>query len=64
MFFYQTPERLPPRIIDCVVNTETRGWVGVPTERAPFRFRDAVVGYVDRCMSGTWDLAASNRMFS
>ena len=37
-----------------VVNTATRGWVGAPNERAPFRFHDAVVGFVDRCLSRTW----------
>ena len=30
------------------VNTVTRGWVGAPNERAPFRFHGAVVGFVDR----------------
>ena len=32
----------------CVVNTVPRGWVGDLNERAPFRFHDAVVGFVDR----------------
>ena len=43
-----------------VLLTLTRGWVGDPNERAPFRFHDAVVGFVDRCMSRTRNVAASN----
>ena len=39
----------------------TRGWVGAPNERAPFRFHGAVVGFVDRCLSKTRILAASNQ---
>ena len=31
-----------------------------PNERAPFRFHGAVVGFVDRCVSRTRNLAASN----
>ena len=42
------------------MNTVTRGWVGAPNERAPFRFHGAVVGFVDRCLSRTRNLAASN----
>ena len=42
------------------VNTVTRGWVGAPNERAPFRFHGAVVDFVDRCLSRTRDLVASN----
>ena len=42
------------------MNTENRGWVGDPNERAPFRFHGAVVGLVDRCLSRTRNLAASN----
>ena len=38
----------------------TREWVGAPNERAPFRFHGAVVGFVDRCLSRTRNLAASN----
>ena len=37
MRLYQTPVRRPPRIIGRFVNTVTRGWVGAPNERAPFR---------------------------
>ena len=43
---YQTPGRRPPRIISRFVNTVTRGWVGAPHERAPFRFHGIVVGFV------------------
>ena len=46
---YQTPGQHPPRITHRIVNTVTRGWVGAPNERAPFRFHVAVVGFVDRC---------------
>ena len=53
---YQTPGRRPPRIISRFVNTVTRGWVGAPHERAPFRFHGAVVGFVDRCPSWTRNL--------
>ena len=35
--------------------------VGAPNERAPFRFHGAVVGFVDRCLSRTRNLAASNK---
>ena len=38
----------------------TRGWVGAPNERAPSRFHGAVVGLVDRWLSRTRNLAASN----
>ena len=55
MLLYQTPGRRPPRItgrvVGRVVNTVTRGWVGAPNERGPFRIHDAVVGFVDRCLS-------------
>ena len=43
------------------VNTVTRGWVGAPNGRAPFRFHGEVVGFVDRCLSRTGNLAASNK---
>ena len=43
------------------VNTVTRGCVRVPNGRAPFRFHGAVVRFVDRCLSRTWNLAASNK---
>ena len=43
------------------VNTVTRGWVGAPNERAPFRFYGTFVGFVDRCVSRTRNLAASNK---
>ena len=39
----------------------TRGRVGAPDERDPFRFHDAVVGFVDRCLSR--NLAASSQRF-
>ena len=61
MCLYQTPGRRPPPITGRFVNTVTRGWVGAPNERAPFRFHTAVVDFVDRFQSGTRNLAASNK---
>ena len=63
MCLYQTPGRRPPSITGRFVNTAmTRGWVGAPNERAPFRFHGAVVGFsVDRCLSRTRNPAASNK---
>ena len=49
------------RITGRFVNTVTRGWVGAPNERSPFRFHGADVGFVDRCLSRTRNLAASNK---
>ena len=45
MCLYQTPGRRPPPITGRFVNTVTRGWVGAPNRRAPFRFHGAVVGF-------------------
>ena len=59
MCLYQTPGRRPPCITGRFV-TLTRGSVGAPNERAPFSFHGAVVGFVDRCLSRTRNLAASN----
>ena len=47
MCLYRTPGRRLPHITGRRVNTVTRGWVGAPNECAPFRFHDAVVGFVD-----------------
>ena len=58
---YQTPGRRPPPITGRFVNTVTRGWVGAPNGRAPFRFHGAVVVFVDRCLSRTRNLAASKK---
>ena len=43
------------------VYTVTRGWVGSPNERAPFRFHGAVVVFVERCLSRTRNHAASSK---
>ena len=51
----------PATIIGRFVNTVTRGWVGAPNGRAPFRFHGAVVGFVARSLSRTRNLAASNK---
>ena len=61
MCLYQTPGRRPPPITGRFVNTVTRGWVGIPNECAPFRFHGAVVGFVDRYLPRTRNLAASNK---
>ena len=61
MCLYQTPGRRPPPLTGRFVNTVTRGRVGTPNERAPFRFHGAVVGFVDRCLFRTRNLAASNK---
>ena len=61
VLLYQTPGRRPPRITGRFVNTVTRGCVGAPNERAPFRFHGAVVGFVDRCLSRTRNPVASNK---
>ena len=57
---YQTPGRRPPPTTGRFVNTVTRRWVGAPNGRAPFRFHGSVVDFVDRCLSRTRNLAASN----
>ena len=64
MCLYQTPGRRQPPITARFVNTVTRGLVGAPNERAPFRFHGAVVGFLDRCLSRTRNLAASNKHLS
>ena len=61
MCLYLTPGRRPPPITRRFVNTVTKGWVGAPNERAPFRFHGAVVVFVDRCLSRTRNLPASNK---
>ena len=61
MCLYQTPGRRPPPITDRFVNTVTRGSVGAPDGRAPFRFHGAVVGFIARCLSRIRNLAASNK---
>ena len=61
MCLCQTSGRHPPPITGLFVNTVTRGWVGAPNERAPFRFHSAVVDLVDRCLSRTRNLTASNK---
>ena len=58
MFLYQTPRRRPPRVTGRIVNTVTRGRIGAPNDRAQFTIHDAVVGFVDRCLSSTRNLAA------
>ena len=63
MCLYQTPGRRPPPVTGDFVNTVTRGRVGAPNERAPFRFHGAVVGFVHRCLSRTRNLAASSNIW-
>ena len=50
---YQTPGRRPSRITGRVVKTASREWVGTPDERPPFIIHNAVIGFVDRCLSST-----------
>ena len=48
--WYQSPGRRPPPITGRFVNTMTRGWVGAPNERAPFRFMaQSLVLSIDVC---------------
>ena len=61
MCLHQTPGRRPAPITGRFVRTVTRGWVGAPNKRTSFRFHGAVVGFVDRCLSRTRNLAASNK---
>ena len=61
MCLYRTSGRRPPPFTGWFVNTVTSGWVGASNERSPFRFHSAVVGFVDRCLSNTRNLAASNK---
>ena len=62
MCLYRTPGRRPPRITGrFVITAVTRGLVGAPNERAPFRFHAAVVSFVDRCLSRTRNLVASRK---
>ena len=63
MCLYQTPGRRPPPITGRFVNTVTRGWVGAPNERAPFRFHGAVVGFVHPCLSRTRNLGRFKQTF-
>jgi len=61
LFLYQTPAQWSPRVIGIVVNTGTRGWVE-PLTRAPrFEFMTLSLVFVDRCLSRTRILAASNK---
>ena len=62
MCLYHTPGRRPPPITGRFVNNVTRGWVGAPNER-PFRFHGAVVGFVDRCLSRTRNLAVRTNIW-
>ena len=54
--FYQTPGERQPLITGRRVITVTSGCVGAPKARAPFRFHDAVVGLVHRCLLRTQNL--------
>ena len=51
MYFYQTPGRFPPHTIHREVSTVTLGWVGASNQRDPFKYHDAVAGFVDRCQT-------------
>ena len=60
MCFYMARGWRPPHIAGCFVNTVAGGWVGALNERAPLRVHRAVVGFVDRCLLRTQNLAVSN----
>ena len=60
-FFCQTPRRRLPHITGRRVNTDPR--VGRSPERARPVIHDAVVGFVDRYLPKTRNLAASNYTF-
>ena len=60
LFFHHTPGQHPPHITGHCVRTVTLGWVGAPNERTSFKVHDAVVGFVDRCLTRTRNLAASS----
>ena len=59
--FYHTPGQLPAHDTDRGVETVTLGWAQAPNERILFRTHDSVVGFVDRCLPRTRNLAASNQ---
>ena len=61
MCLYETSGRRSTPITGRFVNTVTRGRVGAPNGRTPLRFNGADVGFVDRCLSRTRNLAASNK---
>ena len=61
MCLYQTPGQRPPPITGRFVNTVTRGWVGAPNERAPFRFSWRSRWFCRSMLSRTRNLAASNK---
>ena len=64
MCLHQTPGRRPPPITGRFVNNVTRGWVGAPNERTPFRFHGAVLCFVERCLSRTRNLTASSQLLA
>ena len=52
-FFSQTPDRRPPHITGRHGNIVSLGWVGPLNKRAPFRVYDAVLGFIDQCLTRT-----------
>ena len=51
-FFSQTPGRRPTHVTGRHLNTVVfLGWVQAPNERAPFRVHDAVIVFVDQCLT-------------
>ena len=57
LFFLSHAWPAPAACHGYCVNTVTLAWVGAPNKRTPFRIHDSVVGYVDRCLSRTRNLA-------
>ena len=51
----------PPHDTGHCVKTVTLRWVRAPNDRTPLRIHDAVVSFVERCVSRTRNLAASSQ---
>ena len=51
MFFSQTPGRPPSHITGRHVNTVSLRSVGARSQHTPFGVRDAVIGFVDQCLT-------------
>ena len=61
LLFYHGSGQGLPYITGHCVDTVNLGWVGVPNERTLFRIHDAVVGFVDRFLAWTRNLATFNQ---
>ena len=61
LYHFHTAGQLPPHDTGHGVMTAILEWAGAPTERTLLRIYDVVVGVVDRCLSRTRNLDASNQ---